>query len=91
VKGRAHPEGVRYAEKILNWGLRPRLSDLMQLRPNPSRPGRRAGPRNCDVMKSFGLVAKRHEAALLACDVDLDRVARVIGIQLDHSAGPERP
>ena len=36
-------------------------------------------------------VAKRHEAALLACDVDLDRVARVIGIQLDHSAGPERP
>jgi predicted nucleic acid-binding protein len=25
-------------------------------------------------------VAKRHEAALLACDVDLDRVARVIGI-----------
>ena len=38
-------------------------------------------------------VAKRHEAALLACDVDvdLDRVARVIGIQLDQSAGPERP
>ena len=42
-------------------------------------------------MKSFVLVAKRHEAALLVGDVDLDRVARVIGIQLDHSAGPERP
>ena len=27
-------------------------------------------------------VAQRHEAALLACDVDLDRVARVIGIGL---------
>jgi predicted nucleic acid-binding protein len=38
-------------------------------------------------------VAKRHETALLACDVDvdLDRVARVIGILLDQSAGPERP
>jgi hypothetical protein len=30
-------------------------------------------------------------AALLACDADLDRVARVIGIELDHSAGPDRP
>ena len=35
-------------------------------------------------------VAKRHEAALLACDAGLDRVARVAGIELDHSAGPER-
>ena len=33
-------------------------------------------------------VAKRHEAALLACDVDLDRVARVIGIELDRPAAP---
>ena len=36
-------------------------------------------------------VAKRHEAALLACDVDLDRVARVIGLELDEAAGPEPP
>jgi predicted nucleic acid-binding protein len=31
-------------------------------------------------------VAWRHEATLLACDVDLDRVARVIGIELDRPA-----
>jgi len=36
-------------------------------------------------------VAKRHEAMLLACDADLDRVARVIGIELDRPATPERP
>ena len=29
-------------------------------------------------------VAKRHQPTLLACDADLDRVARVIGIQLDE-------
>ena len=35
-------------------------------------------------------VAKRHEATLLACDADLDGVARVIGIELDRPAAPER-
>jgi predicted nucleic acid-binding protein len=29
-------------------------------------------------------VAWRHQAAILACDADLDRVARVIGIELDQ-------
>ena len=29
-------------------------------------------------------VAWRHQAAVLACDADLDRVARVIGIELDQ-------
>ena len=33
-------------------------------------------------------VAWRYEATLLTCDVDLDRVARVIGIELDDSARP---
>ena len=36
-------------------------------------------------------VARRHEATLLACDIDLDRVARVIGVELDRPATPERP
>jgi predicted nucleic acid-binding protein len=36
-------------------------------------------------------VARRHEATLLACDIDLDRVARVIGIELDRPATPEGP
>ena len=36
-------------------------------------------------------VAWRHEATLLACDIDLDRVARVIGIELDRPAAPDRP
>ena len=36
-------------------------------------------------------VAWRHQATLLACDADLDRVARVIGIELDEPATPERP
>ena len=36
-------------------------------------------------------VARRHEATPLACDIDLDRVARVIGIELDRPATPERP
>ena len=31
-------------------------------------------------------VARRHGATLLACDVDLDRVARVIGVELDQPA-----
>ncbi|MGD0609265.1 MAG: PIN domain nuclease [Streptosporangiaceae bacterium] len=31
-------------------------------------------------------VARRHEATLLACDIDLARVARVIGIELDRPA-----
>ncbi|MFY9928264.1 MAG: PIN domain nuclease [Streptosporangiaceae bacterium] len=33
-------------------------------------------------------VAKRHQATLLACDADLDRVAHVIGIELDEPARP---
>jgi predicted nucleic acid-binding protein len=36
-------------------------------------------------------VARRHEATLLACDTDLDRVARVIGVDLDQPAEPDRP
>jgi len=32
-------------------------------------------------------VAWRRQAALLACDADLDRVARVIGISLDQPSG----
>ncbi len=36
-------------------------------------------------------VARRHEATLLACDIDLDRVAHVIGIELDQPAAPEPP
>jgi predicted nucleic acid-binding protein len=35
-------------------------------------------------------VAWRFKATLLACDADLDRVARVIGIELDESTRPER-
>ncbi len=35
-------------------------------------------------------VAWRHQAMLLNCDVDLDRVARVIGIELAEPT-PERP
>jgi predicted nucleic acid-binding protein len=31
-------------------------------------------------------VARRHEATLLACDINLDRVAQVIGIELDRPA-----
>lgn len=31
-------------------------------------------------------VAWRHGAAILACDVDLDRVARVVGIDLDDAS-----
>src|SRR5579859_1403206 len=33
-------------------------------------------------------VARRHEATLLACDIDLDRVARVIGVELDQPPEP---
>ena len=33
-------------------------------------------------------VARRYEAALLACDVDLARVALVIGIELDRPEAP---
>ena len=36
-------------------------------------------------------VAWRSQATLLACDVDLDRVARIIGLELDEAAGPEQP
>jgi predicted nucleic acid-binding protein len=36
-------------------------------------------------------VARRQQATLLACDADLDRVARVIGIELDRPDGPEPP
>lgn len=52
---------------------------------------RRAGvtPRGMvDCM--IAAVARRHGAALLACDVDMTRVGRVIGIGLDDaSLGPE--
>jgi len=37
--------------------------------------------------ESIAAVARRHEATLLACDVDLERVARVIGVELDQPAG----
>ncbi len=53
---------------------------------------RRAGvtPRGLvDCM--IAAVARRHEATLLACDIDLDRVARVIGVKLDQPAEPGRP
>src|SRR5579864_814794 len=33
-------------------------------------------------------VALRYKATLLACDVDLDRVARIIGVELDEPANP---
>jgi predicted nucleic acid-binding protein len=36
-------------------------------------------------------VAWRHRATLLTCDADLDRVARVIGVDLDEPAVPEPP
>jgi predicted nucleic acid-binding protein len=36
-------------------------------------------------------VARRHQATLLTCDADLNRVARVIGIELDQAAQPEPP
>jgi predicted nucleic acid-binding protein len=36
-------------------------------------------------------VARRHEATLLACDIDLDRVARVTGVELDQPSAPEQP
>ena len=36
-------------------------------------------------------VARRHQATLLACDADLDRVARVVGIALDEPTRPEPP
>ena len=35
-------------------------------------------------------VARRHQAMLLTCDADLNRVARVIGIELDQPQ-PEPP
>ncbi len=35
-------------------------------------------------------VAWRYKATLLACDAGLDRVARLIGIELDEPARPER-
>jgi len=36
-------------------------------------------------------VAWRYRATLLACDADLDRVASVIGIELDAPARPKQP
>jgi predicted nucleic acid-binding protein len=36
-------------------------------------------------------VAWRYQATLLSYDADLDRVARVIGIELDEPARPEQP
>ena len=37
----------------------------------------------------IAVVARRHQATLLACDIDLDRVARVIGVKLDQPPEPE--
>ena len=31
-------------------------------------------------------VAWRHQATLLACDADLDRVARVMGLEMDEAS-----
>jgi predicted nucleic acid-binding protein len=45
------------------------------------------GPVDCMI----AAVARRHDVTLLACDIDLDRVARVISIKLDRPAAPERP
>jgi predicted nucleic acid-binding protein len=39
----------------------------------------------------IAVVAWRYQATLLACDADLDRVARVVGIELDQPSTPERP
>jgi predicted nucleic acid-binding protein len=36
-------------------------------------------------------VARRHEATLLTCDIDLNRVARVIGVKLDQPPESGRP
>jgi len=36
-------------------------------------------------------VARRHQATLLACDADLARVARVVGIAMDEPTRPEPP
>jgi predicted nucleic acid-binding protein len=36
-------------------------------------------------------VAWRHQATLLTCDVNLDRMARVIGVELDQPARQEPP
>jgi predicted nucleic acid-binding protein len=36
-------------------------------------------------------VASRYKATLLACDVDLDCVARITGVELDEPARPEPP
>jgi predicted nucleic acid-binding protein len=35
-------------------------------------------------------VAWRHQATLLACDTDLDHVARIIGIEMDEASRGER-
>jgi predicted nucleic acid-binding protein len=36
-------------------------------------------------------VARRHQATLLTCDADLNRVARLIGIELDQPQPESAP
>ncbi|HEY3653256.1 MAG TPA: PIN domain-containing protein [Streptosporangiaceae bacterium] len=43
------------------------------------------------VDRMIAAVARRHQATLLTCDADLNRMARVIGIELDQPAQPEPP
>ena len=40
---------------------------------------------------TIAAVARRYQATLLTCDADLNRVARVIGIELDQPVQPEPP
>jgi predicted nucleic acid-binding protein len=36
-------------------------------------------------------VAWRHQATLLACDADLDHVARIVGVEMDEASRPRLP
>jgi predicted nucleic acid-binding protein len=38
------------------------------------------------VDRMIAAVAWRHPATLLACDADLDRVARIMGIEMDEAS-----
>ena len=53
---------------------------------------RQAGITPCGLVDCMiAAVARRHQATLLTCDADLNRVARVIGIELDQPAQLEPP
>ena len=41
-------------------------------------------PNRIGLAAGLAAVARRHQATLLTCDADLNRVARVIGIELDQ-------